>query len=176
MQREQAEVIKVVKALSYLLKQLDPDGIEVVCTSSPGTIERLKTATDIENFINKEFRSGYDANCAIEIALDGVLETVRAKYLKQYRRSRLSRVSTFTNSRPPTISIFVFTNGMWDHSETGTCGAENPIRGLMNEMILQRVPRTRVCFQFVRFGDSAVGKRRLQFLDDELGKISPEQK
>lgn len=176
MQREQAEVIKVVKALSYLLKHLDPDGIEVVCTSSPGIIKRLKTATDIKNFINKEFRSGYDANCAIEVALDVVLETVRAKYLEQPRGSRLSRVPTFSTSRSPTISIFVFTSGKWDHSETGTCGAENPIRGLMNEMILQRVPRTRVCFQFVRFGDSAVGKRRLQFLDDELGKISPEQK
>ena len=99
---EQAEVIKVVKALSYLLKHLDPDGIEVVCTSSPGIIKRLKTATDIKNFINKEFRSGYDANCAIEVALDVVLETVRAKYLEQPRGSRLSRVPTFSTSRSPT--------------------------------------------------------------------------
>lgn len=173
MQREQAEVIKVVKALSYLLKQLDPDGIEVVCTSSPNTMKRLKTATDIEAFIAKAFRKGYDANCAIENALDVVLTKVRAKYLEQSNTPRLLRVPTLSTLRPPSfkaISIFVFTNGKWDHSETGTCGAEKPIRRLISEMISQHVARTRICFQFVRFGDSEIGRRRLKFLDNELSE------
>ncbi|KAI4592710.1 hypothetical protein KJ359_010469 [Pestalotiopsis sp. 9143b] len=179
MQRENAEVIKVVKALSYLLKHLDPSGIQVVCTSKPSAIKRLKTATDVKLFIEKEFRNGYDGNCAIELALDIVLETVRSKYLEQSKVSRSSRVPTFSNLRSPifkAISILVFTNGKWNYSESGTCGAENPIRRLINEMIQQRVERTRICFHFVRFGDSDIGKRRLLFLDDELGKISPDQR
>lgn len=179
MQREQTEVTRLIKALSYLLKHLDPDGIEVACMSNPGSFRRLKTATDIQIFINKGFYSGHDANCAIENALDVVLKIVRAKYLEVPQESQLSRVGTIPDSRSRTfraISILVFTNGKWDDSEIGTCGAERPIRGLMDEMILQGAARTQVCLQFVRFGDSPVGKRRLQFLDDELGKISPEQK
>ncbi|KAF7534437.1 hypothetical protein G7054_g6227 [Neopestalotiopsis clavispora] len=174
MQKEKDEVSKVVKALSYLLKKLDRDGIEVACTSSPGNIRRFSTATDIERFVKNEFHSGHDADCGIEFALNLVLKKVRNKYLKSAKPSRLSRIGTFPSSTNTSegISIFVFTNGQWDPSETGICGADNSILGLINEIDTLRTPRTQICFQFVRFGNSEIGKRRLKFLDDDLSKIS----
>lgn len=174
MQEEKKEVLKVVKALSYLLKKLDRDGIEVACTSSPGNMKRYNSATDIERFISNEFHSGHDTDCNIEHALNVVVDKVKNKYLRQSRSFRLSRIGTFPSNSSTTdgISIFVFTNGQWDSSETGRCGADQSIRRLITEMETRNASRTQICFQFIRFGNSETGRQRLRFLDDDLGKTS----
>lgn len=177
MQGEKDEVIKVVAALAYLLKELDPDGIEVVCTSEPGNKKKFKTSKEVRNFVTNAFQQGREDQCAIETALGVVLREARLRLANGTSRGTILSIDRLRKgpfgqrsraSASEALSILVFTNGVWDYSEGGLAGADQPIQGLINHMKLNNINRTEICINFVRFGADPRGIERLRFLDDEL--------
>lgn len=162
-------VIKVISALSYLGKDIDRDGLEVVCTSDPGKKARIKSSTAAASFVQQAFKDGQGANCNIEKALEVVLDPVKTG-LKQRTSIFGGTFSTRRNPMIRPVSIYILTNGLWDHSPNDVCGADIPIRSLIHAMKQRDVGRTHVSLQFVRFGSDARGIKRLDILDDELPK------
>ncbi|KAM0818259.1 putative serine threonine protein kinase protein [Seiridium cardinale] len=108
----------------------------------------------------------------IERALDAIFDPLKDSWSENRHGSMLFNSKTFTSSasvgQGQGVSILVFTNGLWDHSPGDTSGADRPIQNLINNMKAQHISRTQVSIQFVRLGDEARGKRRLEILDDEL--------
>ncbi|KAK8041732.1 hypothetical protein PG993_006255 [Apiospora rasikravindrae] len=174
MQNHRGEVDKLAKALSYLMKQLDPNGVEVYFTSNP----KLKTVCDssskVEGLLNKTFSHGHGAYCQMERTLENVFRDVKSKLLnsgeansssRQHLRDRL-----MNGAKASGVSIYVLTSGVWDCSEDGTCGVEKPIENMIAWMREHDVGRTEASIQFVRFGADTRGIKRLTILDDEVPK------
>ena len=147
------ETIQTAEALMYLVKSVDPDGIEMLFTSRPegpplkGRQRWIKPS--IKPLINK-IKTHFDNHGAgttnMEHALDIILK-------RPYRRP---------------ISFIVFTDGVWQRGATlPGGGVENAIISYVTRW--QRVKsRTDATIMFVRFGDDPLGMRRLAYLDDEL--------
>lgn len=175
MQGFRPELFDAVNAMAYLFKMLDPDGIDVSCTSSPDKKERCTTATKAVNFVKKSFSEGNGDDCHIERALEAILSSVR----KGWAPDRIStirapfNIDSKTSSRDRGVSVYILTDGRWEPtSDDGVCGADKPIQVMINQMKNQGVGRTRVSLQFAKFGDHPVGAQRLEKLDDDISKTA----
>lgn len=170
MQPYEDDVLLFVHQLGYLVKQLDSNGLQVLMTSDPGHQETCKTSTHIKNFVNSKFRSGL-VSCNMENTLKQAFHGV---YNALPRLVPAGNKETIVNlvlhGKTKPFTILVFTDGVWDGREQGLSGADRPIEKCIRMMKDHGVDKTDVAIQFVRFGDSEMGKRRLKFLDNGLKK------
>ncbi|KAK8124371.1 uncharacterized protein PG998_000130 [Apiospora kogelbergensis] len=173
MLKHREELLTLVKDLSYLMKQMDPNGFEVVFTSSPSNKHKCKTSTAVEDLLKGAFGPGNSSYCRMEHTINEVLKDVKRKFEKsgEAKQSRLK----FTAKKPSAVSIYVFTNGIWDNSKLGTCNVDKSIENLIGCMKQNGVLRTSAAIQFVRFGSSEIGIQRLTELDDDLPKRAQNQ-
>lgn len=153
------------RALEYPASQVDPDGIELYFTSEPGRgyrslwnkfsmLHRGERKSLVDSVIDRK-KAGDDI-CHMEFSLSTILEKVKKRLSSWHQRE---------------TSIYILTDAVWDDpTERYLCGVENPIRSLVNEMCNKNIMRTHVSLQFILFGEKAVSKRRLKYLDDDLGK------
>lgn len=169
MQQYRDEVLRVVPCLGYLVKHFDPNGLQLLMTSHPHDMVTCQNSTSMKDFINSKFRSG-PTPCQIEHALEQALDGVYRSIPQLATSNRRGSVSNFSSlwRRVKPFSILVFTDGVWDDSDHGVSGADHPIERCIARMKEHGVARTKVAIQFVQFGASAKGNRRLTFLDDGL--------
>lgn len=173
MQVYEDQVKNFVHCLAYLVKKLDPDGAEIMCTSDPMTRSKFKNATSHSKFVTENFSRGRGGHCNMEFVLEKALDPIGDQLQNSASKSNIRRTSwrglpgILIGSKKP-VTVIVFTDGIWGSSTGG--GAENPIQGLISKMRDYGVSRSTVAIQFLRFGSSLVGERRLKFLDDDLPK------
>lgn len=160
-------VADTFRALEYPASQVDPDGIELYFTSDPGKgykslwnrfpmLHRGEPKSLIDLVIDR--RKVGDDICHMERSLSMILEKVKKKLSSRHQRE---------------TSIYILTDAVWDDPTDRymyLCGVDNPIRSLVKEMCNKNIMRTHVSLQFILFGENAVSKRRLKYLDDDLGK------
>lgn len=79
-------------------------------------------------------------------------------------------VNRVLHGKAKPFTVLVFTDGVWDGREHGISGTDRPIEKCIGMMKKHGVDKTVVAIQFVRFGHSEMGIRRLKILDDELKK------
>ncbi|KAI9150717.1 Mitogen-activated protein kinase kinase [Paramyrothecium foliicola] len=74
MQSHKVEVLRFVRSLSYLVKELDPDGLQVLRTSNPQRKETCRTATRAFEVVERTFLEGRSGSkpTTIIIFTDGV--------------------------------------------------------------------------------------------------------
>lgn len=166
MQSYKQKVSGTARALSYLMKRLDRDGIELLFTSEPNAKHVCKNSTEVETLINRRFGDGSSAGCTMELTLDKILEGMRKQLQKPAQG--LSRRPSFGRPKATSVSIFVLTNGVWDSSADGTCGVERPIEAFVAYMKKNDIARTRATIQFVSFGSDERGIKRLDTLGNKL--------
>lgn len=171
MQEYREEVLRWVLELGYLVKELDPDGGEVRCTSNHTKVVKFKKSRDAKRFVSETFADGKGAPCNMESALLGVADSIREP--PSTVSSRLLSI-TRPGSGPKKTSVLVFTDGVWDSSlgklENDLMGADESIESLIKHMKDSSIGRPNISIQFLRFGSDPVGIRRLKSLDDDLGK------
>ncbi|CAH0025734.1 unnamed protein product [Clonostachys rhizophaga] len=162
------EVLRWVSKLGYLVKELDPDGGEIRCTSDHNKTVKFTSSTEAEKFVSEKFADGKGGPCDMENALFGVVDSIRgAASTVSSRLSFLKR----SGSGPKKTTVLVFTDGVWDSSiESGVMGADEPIESLIKHMKKKDIGRPNISIQFLRFGSDPVGIRRLESLDDDLGQ------
>ncbi|KAK8048189.1 serine/threonine protein kinase [Apiospora phragmitis] len=149
------EVSSLVKDLSYLMKKMDPDGVEVIFTASPTTKYKCENSTKVGILLQNSFGPKYNSShCKMEHVFDTVLRDVKSRLRKAGEEQR-RRVSPFPPQNNP---------------RRGTCGVDKSIGNLIAYMKDHGVPRTDASIQFVRFGQHEIGIQRLTELDDELPK------
>ncbi|KAK8081318.1 serine/threonine protein kinase [Apiospora saccharicola] len=171
MQNHRGEVGKLAKVLSYLMKHLDPNGVEVYFTSNPKQKFICETSTKVESQLSRCFNHGHNAHCQMEHTLDTVFKDVKSKLLRSgegHSSSSRHIRDRLTGAKASGVSIYALTSGVWDRSEEGTCGVEKPIESLIAFMKAHELGRTEASIQFVRFGADARGIKRLTVLDDKL--------
>lgn len=149
------DVIRTFKALGYLVKSVHPNGIELFLTSMPWKSEgkRKKARKKLISFLEGCANQSDSGNCNMEDSLGRILEQVK---------SSLSAQRYF--------NVYIFTDAVWEPSEEIVCGVDVPIRSLVTEMKRLNLMRTHLALQFIRFGDDEIGRNRLRYLDDDLGK------
>ncbi|CAG9996137.1 unnamed protein product [Clonostachys byssicola] len=173
MQEHEDQVKSFVHSLAYLVKRLDPDGAEIMCTSDPMTRSKFKHATGHSKFVTKNFSRGRGGPCNMEFVLEQALDPIGEQLQSSASKSNIRRTSLLSLpgiliGRKKPVTVIVFTDGNWGSSTGG--GAENPIQGVISKMRDYGVSRSTVAIQFLRFGSNPVGERRLKFLDDDLAK------
>uniref|UniRef100_A0A0B7KEL8 Protein kinase domain-containing protein n=1 Tax=Bionectria ochroleuca TaxID=29856 RepID=A0A0B7KEL8_BIOOC len=168
MQKYREEVLRWVSELGYLVKELDPDGGEIRCTSDHTKVVKFKRSTDAKRFVSEKFADGKGAPCNMENALLGVVDSIREP--QSTVSSRLSFI-TRSGSGPKKTTVLVFTDGVWDSSlKNGLIGVDKSIESLIKHMKDSGIGRPNISIQFLRFGSEPVGIKRLEFLDDKLGE------
>lgn len=159
------KVVETVYALGYLVKSADPDGVELFLTSRPSKVKRgaPKEIGSLVRFLREQSQQAQIGNCNMENSLSPILEHVKSGL----KNSKIPKL--FQRSRRGT-NVYILTDAIWEGGTRIQCGVEEPITGLVNTMRALGKTRTTVALQFIQFGDNEVGKQRLQYLDDTLGK------
>lgn len=163
--------ISAFQSLSYLAKQIDTNGIELVLASDPTKVHQSSNTTGLIKELRRCNFNHFD-----------MMESNFSQFVEKVVLPRLPKpnhlVSAVGNSRrrpsfsagPKPLSIFVFTDGRWGKGLQHAAGIENPVSILMRNILQLGLNRTHIMVQFIRFGDDEDGKRYLQYLDDNLGR------
>lgn len=154
MQAYKGEVIDTFHALAYLAKQVDSDGIEVFLSSRPDSRLQARNTSSLVKYVQSHFSPG-----RLEFGLGPCLQKVAGDVLSTSNQGRKS-------SKAKGKSLYILTDGVWDHSDTGVI--RNSIHLLGAEIKRRKLNRTDIMIQFIRFGDSTAAAQRLQLLDDDL--------
>jgi hypothetical protein len=159
------DVVRAVKALGYLVKHADPDGVELFFTSRPTKPKKsgAKETNSLVRCVEDQPRASLAGPCNMELSLGTILE-----HVKHGLKPKGSRFRQQANRRG--VNVYILTDAIWEGGTEVKCGVEEPIKGLRNEMEDLRKTRTTVALQFIQFGDDAVGTERLRYLDDTLGE------
>ena len=178
MQQYKDDVIDAFTNLAHILERADDDGLDVIFTSDWRKKEHARRTVDLVELVQSNFPKDSAGQCLIENSLDDLITKIiddlpSGEVNRKSIASRaMSRLGKKTKGRP--ISIYVLTNGVWNPSSRGgLCGADAPIRRLIKELQRRNLRRVQVAFQFIRFGNNAMGIDRLTYLDDILGQEYP---
>jgi hypothetical protein len=158
MSKHKGEVLDMIEALSWLLKQTDPDGIELSISSSANPYH-ARTTSSLMAFL--ENTSTWSQKTQADYILDTVSKRVET-YWKSIGRRLIRR-------RPKPLNIFVLTDGMWETSTSNTVVAEAGYMRLEEVarcLMAANLPRTFYSIQFIRFGNDRSGASYLKHLDD----------
>lgn len=156
---------KVVGLHGYILKSLDPTGLDIHYTNSLRK-KNSKKSTQLVKSIDLEPFSGQNTD------MKGRLMQIFEEYIPPYDAivtpmvSRLSTISQNPTSklkRP--ISFYILTDGKWQPGND----VASVILEVVDNMIARRLAKERVAIQFIRFGNDSDGIACMDRLDHGLG-------
>ena len=137
-----SEVKELLQVLAWLIKRKDNDGFDV-CFTVSAQDKNFKDTTSALKHVSNIIPQGVSN-------MNMRLSTILAKY----------------NLRRKPLSLYIFTDGNWQHGSDAIA----PIRNMVREMNKNNFPKERVGIQFIRFGDEPRGTARLNSLDSHLGQ------
>ena len=152
-------VKNLVGVLAYMVKDCDPDGIELFYTISSDRPIKSTKSTVLMASLNNTTPSGISD---IGIRLSSILNQYKAKLHRTYGAGT-SRTS-FSRKDVRPLNLYVLTDGVWQPE----CDAEAPIKELVKKLLELGMDKKKVGIQFIRFGNDAVGRSRLDHLDSDL--------
>ncbi|KAK8028957.1 hypothetical protein PG991_006013 [Apiospora marii] len=158
-------VLGLFKALHYLVKPLDEDGVDVYFTSDPNTSFKKRpwrlAGKSIEEKIEK--RELVPEPCPMEKCLSERFREIKTIIDKDGAKAR------------PT-SLFILSNGKWSPNDADdACGVAILVRDLVKKLASSGMDRFQVSLQFVRFNSNTDntnkdGTQRLAHLDNGIVK------
>lgn len=156
------DVKRVFEALSYVVKDCDPDGIELYFANSDDRGKDRNTSSLLRMLEHRGFQGTTD----ISLRLTQIFHRYRDELDEKTRSASLPlwwKRGTTNSARP--LSLYVLTNGAWE----SRCDAETPIKLLVEELKLRNMGKSQVGIQFISFGNDRICLDRLQRLDSGLG-------
>lgn len=146
-------LISVFEALSYVVKTVDPNGLDLHFTVSDDKyLNRKETAPLIKTVRSQPRRSTTDMN-------------IRLTTLLQAYQNKLSKKKSRFSSEVKPMNLYILTDGVWE-TETNV---EAPIRSLVKTLNEQGMGRLQIGIQFIYFGNNPNALERLEHLDSGLG-------
>ena len=166
----QSEVADYVDVLSYMVKRLDKDGIDLYYFNSPHCVEGAKHSSKLSSSVRGHKFSGISSP---ESSLVKKLDAY-SKKVKVYAtgtpedqphgwKSHLTLTPSKAPKLPTPLSVYVLTDGVWQlggHEEL-----ERTIRDLIQNLHAAKCKRDQIGIQFIRFGNNPAGIERLNALD-----------
>jgi hypothetical protein len=159
MKQHWKDVKSLLYVLAYLVKKLDGDELDMSFTISSQET-KFKDASKAVAYLDAMRPNGL-AN--INVRLSNLLR----KYVNDLEDPprHWFRLHTRQGSIKP-LSLYIFTDGIWQPGHDGV----PPIEALIEKLTALRLPKEQVGIQFIRFGDSEEGIKRLEYLDSGLRK------
>ena len=157
------KVKDTLNALAYLVKSADPDGIDLYFTNS-GYEAHSKDRKGLMKVFNTVKPEG---KCIMKIALGKILESYKLEPMMVQNGRLFSR----KKKQKWGLSVYVLTDGVWDDGVDELCGVHEPIATLVRKLSKNGKMEHHVGIQFIRFGDDATGKKRLDSLDNGLRRF-----
>jgi hypothetical protein len=149
--REQWPAVKeTFEALSYILKPMAPDGIELFFTVSYSTWRRRDTKELVDN-LEKKGLAG-DTNIAYRLGLQLDFYKPKIQLTPRKKSSKPKKV------RP--MSFYILTDGNWKAGGDPTA----TIRGIADHLISADLTRGQVTIQFISFGQNVASLQRINDL------------
>ncbi|KAL8793424.1 MAG: hypothetical protein Q9195_004010 [Heterodermia aff. obscurata] len=145
--------------LFYLVKRADPDGVDLHFTSPAKHYYRIKTTTDVLELFdqNKPRAQGY---CDMSFELSSIVsEYQRTLSNRHAPRSIFGKIRSQETRR---LSVYTFTDAVWQPR----CDVAPVIRSLVKTLNEENLLKQQAGIQFIRFGDSQEGTKRLDDLDN----------
>ena len=162
MRAHQDELEALFEALAYLLKESDPDGLEMYFTMTDESY-RAKSSCKLMKYLKNHNPPIDRSNIRTRlIRIVGEYQRRLNDQLQSGRNRRLSFTRTPGQVRPQ--SLYVFTDGIWQPSSDITDIVENLVKSLTDH----RLPPEQFGIQFIRFGNDIEGIERLARLDSRL--------
>ena len=145
--------------LFYLVKRADPDGVDLHFTSPAKHYKRIKKTADVlEIFDQHKPRS--QSHCDMSFHLSSIVNEYQRKLTKIHgSRSIFDKIRS-QETRP--LSLYIFTDAIWQPR----CDVAPVVKSLVNTINQQNLLKQQAGIQFIRFGDSKEGMKRLQDLDN----------
>lgn len=148
-------VIDVLEALSYILKTVDPNGLDLSFTVSSDSLEDCKkTSRLVDMTKTRRLKGTTDMNLKLTSLLD--------EYQNALTKGRSN--SIFRRAVRP-MNLYILTDGVWEKD----CDVEAPIRSLVQKLVELGKGRIQVGIQFISFGNNTSALTRMDHLDSGLG-------
>ena len=146
--REQWPQVKIAfEALSYVLKPMAPDGIELYFTNSYDTWRRHNT-TELVDILEKKGLSG-------ETDISHRLRMQLQDYIVNANSSL--RIASKKSKKIRPVSFYVLTNGNWKEKSDLTTA----LKEIADYLIDTGMVKGHLTIQFVSFGQNAEGLHRI---------------
>jgi hypothetical protein len=148
---------KVFEALSYILKDVDPDGLDLSFTIYSETLKKTKKTSKLIDMVksrSKRLKGTTDMNLRLTEILDAY-------------QTELEKPKGFFG-KPKSVlpmNLYILTDGIWEPN----CDAAGPIKNLVNKLNKLDKGRVQVGIQFISFGNNPEALDRLDILDSGLG-------
>lgn len=155
------EVEIVFEALSYIVKECDPDGTDLYFTVSGKHRKSSHTTPLLQLLHNKSYKGSTDIN----YRLDQILDNYKAK-LEQSSRKSFRFIMSMKPKVINPMNIYILTNGDWEENSTG----ESAIANLVQTLIYHGMDRSQVGIQLISFGNDLIGLKKMRFLANGLKK------
>ncbi|KAK3687787.1 hypothetical protein B0T22DRAFT_378036 [Podospora appendiculata] len=168
-----ADVTKTFKALSYLVKGCDPNGIELYLLSNPSHQkkgQKDKTRDLVEHLkLEGVSKTAPSDSGSIESSFSTILARLKNQMKSDTTGLRSSFRSFVTTPNLTKANIYFLTDAKWGPMGRSGPAIAQPIRTLVNEMRKHDRDRTDVSIQFIQFGADREARKQLKYLDDTLG-------
>ncbi|KAK8051186.1 hypothetical protein PG993_002571 [Apiospora rasikravindrae] len=149
-------VVSMFKALYFLVKPLDDDGVDVYFTSEPNKKFNKRWETTEKYFERIEKRRLRFELCPMEKCLS-------ERFLE------ISQAIDQDGKSARRTSLFVLSNGHWAQNDADkACGVAILIRNMVDKLVGSTMDRFQLSLQFVRFNTDDIGTPRLAYLDDDI--------
>ena len=162
MQPHRQKIMEVVSLLGYILKDSDPNGLDICFTQSTEKVNSRKSTR---------------MSTAVAYAPFHGISDMRTR-LTQIFQEHTAKFGTFTtppktflswSSRSPEaqrpLSFYILTDGLWQPKSE----VETVIEDVVERMKAHKLPKLHVGIQFIRFGDNPQAIADLAHLDHGLG-------
>jgi hypothetical protein len=152
MKAHETEVKRILGILAYLVKDSDPDGLELYFTCSKNHFKEKDPSKLVTKFVSNKPGGLTDIRTRLTLIIDGFIEGFdRNWFMKKLKPVR-------------SLNIYVLTDGIWQPNTDLT----PPLQRLINK--LDENGQYQVGIQFISFGNRAGALERLNELDDDLGQ------
>ena len=160
MSNHRRQVKVVIELLSYILKDSDPDGLDLYFTDS---LQKLKPRTPA-TMLRELDRRPSGGSTDMRYYFSSVIDRYQRELGKTHYISHLVKKSQ-PKKGPRKLSLYVLTDGIWQPK----CDLAGTVRTLVSHLEDHKLTHQQIGIQFIRFGDNAEAIDRLERLDAGLG-------
>jgi hypothetical protein len=149
----------VFYVLAYLLKDSDPDGMDLLYTLSPEK-QKSKKPDRLREHLRTVSCGG---RTDISLRLSAILREYAENLQVQAKPQRIFGISRKKKQTRP-MNLYIFTDAVWQPH----CDAAKPVKTLIRKLDELGFPEYQVGIQFIQFGQNQEGINRLEHLDSGL--------
>ena len=160
MKAHRNDVFNVVSLLTYMLKDSDPNGLDIGFTQSRQRVNSGKS-TKLSAAASS---ATYQGVSDMRTRLSHILQEHKNKFGTFSTSSGPWYKRTGSQEAQKPLSFYILTDGKWQPNDVGPV-----IRDLVQTLKSKELPKEHVGIQFIRFGHDEQGIARLNNLDHGLG-------